>query len=56
MLANKSHALNKKIRFWAAPDNEKAWIILMRLGVDYINTDHIEAISSFLNDSKSKSK
>ena len=47
-LVDKTHALNKKIRFWAAPDNEKAWIILIQLGVDYLNTDHIEAISSFL--------
>ena len=53
-LVDKTHALNKKIRFWAAPDNEKAWATLMRLHVDYLNTDHIEAISSFLKNSKSK--
>lgn len=51
-LVDKSHALNKKIRFWAAPDDEKAWLELMHLGVDYLNTDHIEAISSFLRNIK----
>jgi len=44
----KMHALQKKIRFWAAPDNENAWRQLKGLKVDYLNTDHIEQIAAFL--------
>lgn len=41
------HSLHKPIRFWEAPDVVNAWYQLMHLGVDYINTDHIEAASTF---------
>lgn len=42
------HGLNKKIRFWNAPDTAFAWKILMDLKVDYINTDHIQELSAYL--------
>jgi alkaline phosphatase len=42
------HLLNKKIRFWNSPDFINAWFQFMNLKVDYINTDHIRALSSFL--------
>jgi alkaline phosphatase len=42
------HGLNKKIRFWNAPDNASAWRILMGLKVDYINTDHIQELTTYL--------
>jgi alkaline phosphatase len=44
----KAHALHKPVRLWAAPDAANAWRQLMGLKVDYINTDHITALSSFL--------
>ncbi|MEX0313752.1 MAG: phosphatidylinositol-specific phospholipase C/glycerophosphodiester phosphodiesterase family protein [Allomuricauda sp.] len=31
---------SKPIRFWATPDTEKAWDILLRMGVDFVNTDY----------------
>jgi hypothetical protein len=37
------------MRFWAAPDTPNAWFALMYLNVDFINTDKIEHISSFLD-------
>ena len=43
----KAHALNKPIRFWAAPDVPNAWSQLMKLNVDYINTDKIPELSEF---------
>lgn len=46
---SKVHALNKKIRFWNAPDSMNAWNELMHFGVDYINTDHIDELASFFN-------
>ncbi|NEW84261.1 MAG: alkaline phosphatase [Mariniphaga sp.] len=42
------HGLNKKIRFWNAPDDAFAWKTLMNLKVDYINTDHIQELSTYL--------
>jgi alkaline phosphatase len=43
------HSLNKKIRFWNAPDNINSWEIFMKMKTDYINTDHIYELSEFLN-------
>ena len=43
------HRIQKKIRFWDAPDNPESWEMLMKLGVDYINTDRIVELSGYLN-------
>ena len=45
----KAHTQNKAVRFYGAPDFTNAWINLMDLGVDYINTDHIPDLKKFLN-------
>jgi alkaline phosphatase len=42
------HGLNKKIRFWNAPDDAFAWKTLVNLKVDYLNTDHIQELSDYL--------
>jgi glycerophosphoryl diester phosphodiesterase len=42
------HNAGKKIRFWAAPDNENSWRTQMKLGVDLIGTDKIPVLSEFL--------
>jgi alkaline phosphatase len=42
-----SHVLHKPVRFWDAPDFANAWQQLMKLQVDYINTDSIKALSDF---------
>ncbi|MES1222631.1 MAG: alkaline phosphatase, partial [Bacteroidota bacterium] len=47
-IVSKVHQLKKKIRFWDAPDFINAWYQFMNLQVDYINTDHIKELSSFL--------
>lgn len=49
------HSLHKPIRFWGAPDVVNAWYQFMHLGIDYINTDHIEGASSFINQLPSRS-
>jgi alkaline phosphatase len=51
-LVSHAHALNKPVRFWGAPDEEDAWRQLMKLGVDYINTDSIKTLSGFLGNLK----
>jgi YVTN family beta-propeller protein len=40
--------LGKPVRLWAHPDFPEAWEEMMRLGLDYINTDKIIALSDFL--------
>jgi len=42
------HGLNKKIRFWNAPDDINAWETFMSMGVNFINTDHIVKLSEYL--------
>ena len=42
------HKAGKKIRFWAAPDNESSWNVQMKLGADFIGTDKIQQLSEFL--------
>ncbi|TLV03334.1 alkaline phosphatase [Dyadobacter luticola] len=42
------HGQGKKIRFWATPDEINAWKMLMNLGIDYINTDHVEQLGTYL--------
>lgn len=45
---NRAHALRKPVRFWASPDFTNAWYQLIKLEVDYINTDSITALAGFL--------
>jgi alkaline phosphatase len=40
-LAEKVHAMGKRLRLWAIPDNPTAWKRLRELGVDIINTDKV---------------
>lgn len=47
MVAKAQH-LHKKLRFWNAPDIINSWYGFMKLGVDYINTDHIYTAASFI--------
>lgn len=45
----KAHRQQKQIRFYGAPDFPNAWINLMNMNVDLINTDHIPDLKKFLN-------
>ena len=46
---DKAHTKQKPVRFYGAPDFPNAWVNLIDLGVDYINTDHIPDLEKFLN-------
>ncbi|AKK72237.1 alkaline phosphatase [Chryseobacterium gallinarum] len=48
-VVEKAHARKKPVRFYGAPDFPNAWVNLMDLGVDYINTDHIPDLKKFMN-------
>jgi len=45
----KAHQMKKTVRFWDAPDFINAWYQFIHLQVDFINTDHIAALSEFLH-------
>lgn len=45
----KAHVQQKPVRFYGAPDFTNAWVNLMDLDVDYINTDHIPDLKKFIN-------
>ncbi len=47
-LAQRVHGEGKKLRLWAIPDNEVTWEALLNVGVDFINTDHLEDLNRFL--------
>lgn len=46
------HALKKPVRLWGSPDFPEAWDELIKLKVDYINTDKIEELSEHLKKKK----
>ncbi len=51
----KAHELKKPVRLWGSPDYPAAWEEMMKLNVDFINTDHINDLSDFLtNQDKTK--
>jgi Glycerophosphoryl diester phosphodiesterase family len=47
-----AHATGQRVRFWAtpeqAPQREAVWHELLDAQVDYINTDHLDALRDFL--------
>jgi len=47
-LIDSVHYLNKKIRFWATPDNVNTWQTLIALGVDYLGTDDVLGLTNYL--------
>jgi alkaline phosphatase len=46
----KAHQQGKPFRFWATQDSPNTWIVLERLGVDWINTDHPDQLKKFYQD------
>jgi len=43
-----AHASGRKVRFYGAPDNPEAWKVALEFGVDFINTDDLSGLRSFL--------
>ncbi|MBR4856377.1 MAG: alkaline phosphatase, partial [Bacteroidaceae bacterium] len=44
----KAHKAGSKFRLWAFPDNENAWEMTRKLGMDFINTDHPDRVAKTL--------
>ncbi|HEY4285510.1 MAG TPA: alkaline phosphatase [Puia sp.] len=48
-VVTRAHEQHLPVRFWDAPDTPAAWDQLIRLHTDYINTDHIRELATYLN-------
>lgn len=44
----RAHAHQRMVRFWAAPERESAWRLLLREGVDLISTDRLTELHVFV--------
>ena len=51
-IVERAHAKNRRVRFWATPDNTNMWAALKEAGVDLINTDDLKGLSNFLRNRK----
>ncbi|WP_295938819.1 alkaline phosphatase [uncultured Alistipes sp.] len=47
---DRAHALGKPVRFWGAPEGVTVYYTFYNMGVDYINTDHLEVCAGFFSD------
>jgi hypothetical protein len=48
-LVARAHDQGRQVRFWAAPDFEPGWRVVLEAGVDRINTDRLTALAQFLD-------
>lgn len=55
-LVRQVHATGKRIRFWATPESEAVWKVLLDAGVDHINTDDLAGLSRFLVEQEPRSE
>lgn len=47
-LAQQANRQGKKLRFWASPENEAVWQVLIANGIGLIGTDQLGRLSNFL--------
>ncbi|QHT71000.1 hypothetical protein GXP67_32300 [Rhodocytophaga rosea] len=48
-LAVETHKQGKKLRLWASPEKLNVWKSLLEAGVDFINTDKLQELQTFLS-------
>lgn len=48
-LTQKANLQGKKLRFWASPENENVWKVLLENGIGLIGTDKLAVLSAFLS-------
>ncbi|MSU63378.1 MAG: hypothetical protein EXS31_13445 [Pedosphaera sp.] len=51
-LVDRAHRRGCRIRFWGVPDQPDAWSMLLRAGVDLINTDNLPGLRRLITESK----
>ncbi len=53
-ILTKAHAAKVQVRFWAIPDKVTAWDVMNEAKVDFINTDQLGELATFLAKGESK--
>ena len=49
-LVAKAHKQGRKVRFWATPESPAVWKELLAADVDFLNTDRLADLATFLRD------
>lgn len=52
----RAHRAGRRVRFWATPDRAAMWRELYQAGVDWINTDDLNGLRTFLLEQRKKQK
>jgi hypothetical protein len=47
-IVRRAHSQQRRVRFWAIPDEGAGWEACLLAGVDLINTDRLDALKTFL--------
>lgn len=47
-IIDQTHSQGRRLRFWGSPDAPNFWQVMHVAGVDWINTDHLSELRSFL--------
>lgn len=50
-VVTEAHDSGRRVRFWATPEREELWEVLVDVGVDMINTDRLADLEAFLLES-----
>ncbi len=53
-IVKQAHQAGRVVRFWNTPENKNLWIALHAANVDFINTDQLAKLNSFLKEKNSK--
>ena len=53
-ILNLAHQKQRRIRFWATPDNKTTWAALHAAGVDLINTDNLGGLADYLRSTQAE--
>ena len=54
-IVQRAHAKGRVVRFWATPDKESLWRVLVEAKVDLINTDDLAGLEKFLRNPSASS-
>lgn len=49
-VVSQAHEKGRRVRFWATPESEDLWQVLMQAEVDLIGTDDLKKLSDYLRD------
>ncbi|MEO1615922.1 MAG: phosphatidylinositol-specific phospholipase C/glycerophosphodiester phosphodiesterase family protein [Planctomycetota bacterium] len=47
-IVRRAHEAGRRVRFWATPEKEAVWQVLLDSGVDHLNTDQLDRLRKFL--------